>query len=73
MRNISIQIDDSLFKEFSVACAEVGIQKKSIIISLIRDFLEDEEYREVLPIVQKRMKNFKLGITKTISHKDVWK
>lgn len=73
MRNISIQLDDNLFKKFSVACAEIGLQKKSIIINFIKHFLENEEDKELLAIANTRLKRLTKGKAKLISHEDAWK
>ncbi len=72
MRNISIQLDDDLFKNFSIACAELGQQKKAIIINFIKYFLEGEEDKKLLQLAEKRYKEFEKKKLKTISHKDAW-
>ena len=73
MRNISIQLNDDLFKRFAVACAELGSQKKTIIINFIRNFLDEKEDEQLLKLSEKRMKEFEKKKLKTISHKDAWK
>ena len=73
MKNISIQLEEDLFKKFAVACAELGIQKKAVILSFIKNFLEGEEDKEILNIAQKRLKEYEKKKIKTISHKDAWK
>lgn len=73
MKNISIQIDDGLFKEFSIACIESGIQKKTLIINMMKEFIENEEDKELLKIAQKRSEQLKQGKAKLIDHKDAWK
>ncbi|MBI3590075.1 MAG: hypothetical protein HY094_01695 [Candidatus Melainabacteria bacterium] len=73
MRNISIQLDDNLFKQFSILCAELGAQKKTIILNFIKDFLEEKEDEQLSKLAEKRMKEFKKKKLKTISHKDAWK
>ena len=73
MRNISIQLDDNLFKQFSVLCAELGMQKKNLILNFIKDFLEDCEDEQLLKLAEKRMQEFRKKKLKTISHKDAWK
>ncbi len=73
MRNVSIQLDDELFKKFSVACAETGLQKKSVIVNFIKYFLENEEDRQLLAVAKVRLKRLKEGKAKLISHEDAWK
>lgn len=73
MKNISIQIEEDLFRKFSVACAEIGAQKKAIIMNFIKNFLEEQEDRKILKIAEKRLKEYEKGKIKTISHKDAWK
>ena len=73
MRNISIQLDDDLFKKFAIACAETGLQKKSVIVNFIKYFLENEEDRKLLAIANVRLKRLKQGKAKLISHEDAWK
>lgn len=73
MRNISIQLDDELFKEFAIACAEAGLQKKALIINFIKYFLENEEDRQLLSLAKVRLNRLKKGKAKLVSHKDVWK
>lgn len=73
MRNISIQLDDDLFKKFSVACAETGLQKKAIIVNFIKHFLENEEDKRLFAIAKVRLTRLKQGKAKLISHEDVWK
>ena len=73
MRNISIQLDDELFKKFSIACVETGLQKKSVIVNFIKHFLENEEDRQLLATAKIRLKRLKEGKAKLISHKDAWK
>lgn len=73
MKNISIQIDENLFRIFSVACAELGLQKKSLILTFIKNFLEQEEDRKILKLAAKRLERFEKTKPKTIGHKDAWK
>ena len=73
MKNISIKIDDELFKRFSVACAELGIQKKSAVISFIRNFIEQKEEQAILQLAEKRLEKFEKRKPKTISHKNAWR
>ena len=73
MRNISIQLDDDLFKRFAVACAELGAQKKGLIISFIKSFIENKEDEKILKLAEKRLNEYEKGKVKTISHKDAWK
>lgn len=73
MKNISIQIDDDLFRKFAIACAETGLQKKSVIINFIKYFLENEEDKQLLAIANTRLKRLKKGKAKLISHEDAWK
>lgn len=73
MRNISIQLEDDLFRKFAVACAEIGFQKKTLITSLIKDFLENEEDKYWVRIAQARLKRLKTGKAKLIRHEDAWK
>ena len=70
MKNISIQIDDDLFKEFSIACIESGIQKKTLMINMMREFIENEEDKELLKIAQKRSRRLKQGKAELIDHKN---
>lgn len=73
MRNISIQVDDELFKKFAVACAETGLQKKAVIINFIKYFLDNEEDRQLLAIARSRLQRLKKGKAKLVSHADAWK
>ena len=73
MRNISIQLDDELFRKFSVVCAETGLQKKSVILNFIKHFLENEEDRQLFAIAKARLGRLKDGKAKLISHEDAWK
>lgn len=73
MKNISIQIEEDLFRKFAVACAEVGAQKKALIINFIKNFIEDKEDEKILKLAEKRLKEYEKGKVKTISHKDAWK
>jgi len=73
MKNISIQVDDNLFRKFAVACAELGAQKKALIISFIKSFIEDKEDEKILKLAEKRLREYEKGKVKTISHKDAWK
>ena len=73
MRNISIQLDDDLFRKFAVACAEIGTQKKALIVNFIKYFLENEEDKHLLAIANTRLKRLKKGKAKLVSHEDVWK
>lgn len=73
MKNISIQIEEDLFRKFSIACAELGKQKKALIINFIKSFLEEQEDRKILKLAEKRLKEFEKGKLKTISHKDAWR
>ena len=73
MRNISIQLDEDLFRKFAVACAELGAQKKALIINFIKSFIEDKEDEKILKLAEKRLKEYEKGKVKTISHKDAWK
>ncbi len=73
MRNISIQLDDELFKKFSVACAETGLQKKSVILNFIKHFLENEEDKQLLAVAKVRLKRLKEGKANLINHEDAWK
>lgn len=73
MKNISIQIDEDLFRKFSIACAELGAQKKAIILNFIKNFLEEQEDKKILKIAEKRLKEFEKSKIKTISHKDAWR
>ena len=56
MRNISIQIDDNLFRKFAIVCAEIGLQKRALLIKFIKDFLEEQEDKELLQLAEKRLK-----------------
>ena len=73
MRNISIQLDDELFKKFAVACAETGLQKKSVIVNFIKYFLENKEDRQLIAIANTRIKRLRKGKANLISHEDAWK
>ena len=73
MRNISIQLDEDLFRKFAIACAELGAQKKVLIINFIKSFIEDKEDEKILKLAEKRLKEYERGKVKTISHKDAWK
>ncbi len=68
MKNISIQIEEDLFRKFSIACAELGAQKKAIILNFIKSFLEEQEDKKILKIAEKRLKEFEKGKVKTINH-----
>ena len=73
MRNISIQLEDDLFKRFAVACAELGIQKKMVILNYIKHFLEEKEDKKLLALAEKRLKRFEKNKQETVSHKDAWR
>ena len=73
MRNISIQLDEDLFRKFAIACAELGAQKKTLIINFIKSFIEDKEDEKLLAIAEARLKRLKKGKAKLISHEDAWK
>ena len=73
MRNISIQLDEDLFRKFAIACAELGAQKKTLIINFIKSFIEDKEDEKILKLAEKRLKDYESGKLKLVSHKDAWK
>lgn len=73
MKNISIQIEEDLFRKFAVACAELGAQKKTLIINFIKNFIEDKEDEKILKLAEKRLKEYEAGKLKTIKLKDAWK
>jgi predicted DNA-binding protein len=73
MKNISIQVDENTFKDFSVACAQSGTQKKSILIKLIQEFIEDAEDAKLYKLAERRLKDLESGKSKTVKFEDAWK
>lgn len=73
MKNISLQVNEDIFRQFSIACAEVGIQKKSILIKLIQEFIEDIEDIKLHKVAEKRIKELETGKSKTVKFEDAWK
>ena len=74
MASISLQIDNDLYKTLSKICSELGLQKKSLVLNLIKVFVKDLENREdteLLRIVEKRLKKYEAGKLKTVKLRDV--
>ena len=76
MPSISLQLDNDLYKTLSKVCSELGLQKKSLMLRIIKMFvkeLEDVEDKKLLKLAEKRLKRYEAGKLKTVKLRDAWK
>lgn len=76
MPSISLQLDNDLYKTLSKVCSELGLQKRALMLRIIKMFveeLEDTEDKKLLKIAEKRLKQYEAGKLKTVKLREAWK
>ena len=75
MPSLNLELNSDLYKILSKVCSELGLQKKALVMNLIKGFVKDLENKEdekLLKIAEKRLKKYETGKLKTIKLKDAW-